>query len=783
MPYDDNFQLTDPQEKQEPASKEDLRKIFNLFKSNWLLFLISLFLSLSVAFLYFRFNIPVYRSSAALLIDEENRSGATGNDQIFEGFGLGAGAKNLDNQIMILSSKTLINKTIDELEFDLEYFHRGLFNQIALYPYQPILVTPQIADSLPRNVIFRFKYLDNHMFNICAKAGDSIKLDTIVSFGSSIKLKKYNFKIERNLNYLPDLKKNEKIFFVFHDRKKLVESYKNRLAVTSASKNGTIVNVILEGTNKTMDVNFLDKLTEIFLNNSLDKKNQEAIRTIQFIDDQLIGISDSLVITETKLQEFRSRNRVMDLSAQGQVIIDQAMSLDNEKARLGIEANYYNYLADYLAKDNVGQAPIAPATMGITDPGLTRLVTDLAEIQGQFYSKSLGEKNPLQSQLAQRLQNTKEALRETLNGVRRANNLAMMEITEQIRTVNAQAAALPMTERQLLGIERRYKLNDELYTFLLEKRAEAQIQKASNMPDNELIDPSDFEIKPIKPKLMSALLVGLLAGFGLPLIWIMIEGALNNKIKDDKDIRKIADIPISGHIPRNPAGINKIVFDEAPSATAEAFRSLRSTLQFMTKEAKSPVILITSSMPQEGKTITAINLASAFSLIGKKTLLVDFDLRKPQISIDFGLKNDKGISTWLLGKDEIQDVVKETSYENLFVLPAGPLPPNPSELIGQGKTNNLFNLLNAMFDYIIIDSSPIGLVSDASHLSTFSDTCILIVRQNRTTFDFLRHSLNEMKTRGLTNMCIVLNDTGSDLMHNSYYSKYYSSYSRSSIKG
>ena len=425
----------------------------------------------------------------------------------------------------------------------------------------------------------------------------------------------------------------DEIQFIFHSRNKLVESYRKRMRVEKVSKTGTIVKFSLEGTNKTMDIEFLDKLTEIFLNNSLDKKNQEAIRTIQFIDDQLIGISDSLVITENKLQQFRSRNRVMDLSAQGQVIIDQAMNLENQKARLGIEANYYNYLADYLAKDNAGQAPIAPATMGITDPGLTKLVADLADLQGQYYSKSLGEKNPLQSQLAQRVRNTKEALRETLNGVRRSNNLAMNEITEQIRTVNAQASALPVTERQLLGIERKYKLNDELYTFLLEKRAGAQIQKASNMPDNEVIDPSDADVLPVKPKKQLIYLLALMAGIGFPFLWILIADAFNNKVREDEDIKKITDIPILGHIPHSQMKKNTVVLDEPGSHTAEAFRSLRSKMQFFTKEAKTPVILITSSMPEEGKTFTAINLASVYSLIGKKTVLVGFDLENQRFTL------------------------------------------------------------------------------------------------------------------------------------------------------
>lgn len=477
MPNYDSPQLPDSYRRQKNEDVIDLKKLFNLILANWYYFLIALVIALVCAFLYNKYTIPVYRVSATLLINEEQRSFTMGNEQIFGGFGLGAATKTLDNQIVALSSKTLINRALDELDFDIEYFQRGLFSKIALFPDSPIKVVPEIPDSIPREILFNFNYLGNGTFNLKAEYAGSFELDTVISFGDSINFIGCTFSIEDQGYVWPEKNRNQIIYFINHDRKKLVETYRNRIKVESASKNGTIVTISLEGTNRTMDKDFVAKLTEIFLNNSLDKKNQEAIRTIQFIDDQLIGISDSLVITETKLQQFRSSHRVMDLSAQGQVIIDQAMSLENEKARLGIEANYFNYLADYLEKDNIGQSPIAPATMGITDPGLTRLVSDLTDLQSQLYSKSLGEKNPLQAQLSQRVRNTKGALKETLNGVRRANNLAMNEINEQIRTVNAQAAALPVTERQLLGIERRYKLNDELYTFLLEKELRLRSRK------------------------------------------------------------------------------------------------------------------------------------------------------------------------------------------------------------------------------------------------------------------------------------------------------------------
>jgi capsular exopolysaccharide synthesis family protein len=772
MPTDDSFLLSASSEKPHKEDIVNLKQIFSLMVSRWYYFLIALIMALICALLYIRYANPVYRVSATLLIDQEKKGISAESNQILQGFGLGESAQNLDNQIMVLSSKTLIGRTLDELPFYIEYYYRRLNNKVTLYPKSPIKIIPETADSLPRDIEFTFKYLGNNMFNLDAESNDFFDLNTTASFGEDISTPGGRFRIELSDTIWPLKNEKNELQFIFHDRRNLIESYRNRMSVEKTSRTGTIVELSLEGTNRIMDIEFLNKLCEIFLYNSLEKKNEEAVRTIQFIDDQLIGISDSLVITENKLQQFRSRNKVMNLSAQGQVIIDQAMNLENQKARLGVEANYYNYLADYLSKDNVGQAPIAPATMGITDPGLTRLVTDLADIQGQFYSKSLGEKNPLQSQLAQRLRNTKEALRETLNGVRRSNNMAMNEITEQIRTVNAQATALPVTERQLLGIERKYKLNDELYTFLLEKRAGAQIQKASNMPDNEVIDTSEADFTPVKPKRQLIYLFAIVAGLGLPFLWILFADPYDKKVRENNDIKKITDSLISGHIPHSDFKKNTVVLEESNSQTAEAFRSLRSRMQYFIKETKTPAIIITSSMPEEGKTFTAINLAAVYSLMGKKTVLVDFDLRKPKIHTDFGLGNENGVSTWLTGKDSLENIIKETAHKNLFVIPGGPIPPNPSELIALEKTDELLRLLKEKFECIIIDSSPVGTVSDAFPLVTLADICILIVRQNMTLKDILENTINELKASDIKGLSIIVNDLGPEYKRYRYDGKY-----------
>ena len=361
---------------------------------------------------------------------------------------------------------------------------------------------------------------------------------------------------------------------------------------------------------------------------------------------------------------------------------------------------------------------------------------------------------------------------ETLNGLIQANNMAMNENQEQIRRINNQASTLPITERQLLGIERQFKLNDELYTFLLEKRAEQQIQKASNVPDNEMIDYADeLDHTIVSPNKPAIYLLGWFSGIALPFLIILTLYSLNKTIKEE-EIKQITDFPISGNIPRNNLKITNVVLDHPETSIAEAFRLLRSRMQFFIKETKSPIILVTSSLPEDGKTFIAINLASVYSIMGKKTVLVGFDLRKPKIYGDFNLSNTKGVSSWIIGKDTLKDITQKTNYENLFVITAGPIPPNPSELTSLPKTEELLTQLKKIFDYIIIDTSPIGIVSDTYHLASMADCCLLVVRQDKTLRDIFEKTLREIRTSEIKDLSLVINDVLIDEKRYGYGARY-----------
>ena len=754
--------------------------ILTLLKENWYYILIGIILAFIIARFYIGHTLPSFRVSATILINQEEERTLGNNEELLQGMGLPGGMRNLDNQIMILTSKSLTDRALEELKFETEFFYKTFRNRLPIYPEKPVRIILDEDNALPRDTEFSISYMGNNLF-IFESEADHIEFQKQALFGETFESPWGNIRIECAEPEWFSGSEYEKFYFVTRSRSSLINYFNRRINVELLSRSGSILEVSMVGTNITRDVDFINKLLEVFQDISLDKKNNEALRRIQFIDEQIVGISDSLLITENRLQDFRSANRVMDLSAQGEAIIEELTRLENERATLNLEADYYDYLADYLAKDVTQELPIVPISMGINDPGLTRLVENLADQQGQLSNEGIGEKNPMTNVLEQRIQSTKDALLETLNGLRRANSLARSENQEQIGRVNRQASALPGTERQLLGIERQFRLNDELYTFLLETRAEQQMQKASNTADSEIIDPAieNFSYR-VAPNPIRIYFVALFAGSGIPFLIIFLAFMLNKKLKEE-DVQKIKSIPIVGNIPHSPSKKNTVVFDYPNSGVAEAYRMLRSKLQFYTQgDATASVTLITSSMPKDGKTHTAINLASVYSLLGKKTILVGFDLRKPRIFEDFDLNNEKGISTWLIGNDKLEDIIQETSHENLSIITAGPVPPNPSELTARDKTRELFQLLKKKYDYIIVDSSPIGFISDTVHIAAQADVCLLVVRPGQTLRDMLDTTLKEMSANGFNGVGLVLNDIQSDKKH--YGDKYGYTKERKKIK-
>lgn len=771
-----------------PSDDIDLVKYFYLFVSNWFWFVLAIFLSLSLAWFISRYSPKVYKVSASLLIEDESKAPSglgsamfSGND-VMSGFGLYPGWYNLQNQMLILKSQTLISRTLHTLDFGVSYFSDELFGPLEVFDEAPFVVMYNHDRQQPLGLTFTVSLKDDGSFTIeSEQTGDEIRLysylseksanpapevniDMTARFGETIEGEGYSFVLVRREGEGAPAEAHGTWFFSFNSYDELVTRWSRDLNLTTPEQEASIVSLEVETACPAKARLFINKHLEMYLQRTLDKKNQVATNTINFIDSQLSSIADSLDITEVNLQDYRRDNQVVDLNFQSQQLFEHIRELDGEKARLKMQDDYFRYLMDYLTANRESGDLVAPSVMGIEDPLLNNLVLDLNRMAEQKIAMTgTGtSRNPYLATLESQVRNTKARLEENTSNLIKNNSIAMQDVNRRLNSLMAEVRKLPQTERELLGIERKFKLNDNIYTFLLQRRAEAQIAKASNTPDNEVIDPARAMMPYIKPKPLRNYATALLAGLAVPALVLILISAFSNKITAEEDIKRITDLPLAGHIIHSDRDYQTVVLDDPKSQVAETFRSLRTRLQFFTKEKTVPVVLITSSMPSEGKTFASVNLASVCSLAGKRTVLVGFDLRKPKLYEDFKLTGEKGVSTYLIGRDSLDDIIQPSGYDNLSVIVAGPVPPNPAELAESEKTRELFDRLKERFDYIIIDSAPMGAVSDAFSLAPMADVTLILVRHRRTIKHILSNTIADARANGITGMSLLLNDISTE---------------------
>ncbi len=778
-----------------PQDDIDLMKYFYLFLSNWYWFVLALILSLGIAWFINKYSTKIYRVTAMLLVEEPSGSAmgsVFGGSDLLAGYGYNSYYYNLQNQILIMKSESLVEKTIKSLDFNVSYFSDELLGPREKLLEVPFIVLPDYSKPQPLGVTFIVDIgsdgsirleseitgekidLYNYLTEKTVKGPEKLELNRQIKLGEAIEGEGYSFSIvPRNESENGVTLKPGKWLFSFNSYRSLVDRWSAMLSLKSVDDNASMVNLEINSACPEKARIFLNKHLEMYLQRTLDKKNQVATNTINFIDRQLTSIADSLDITESTLQNFRRMNEVVDLSFQSQQLFAQTKELDNQKATLKVQDDYFRYLLGYLAQNREAGDLIAPSVMGINDPLLNNLVLELNKMADQKIAMagSGASRNPYLATLESQIRNAKARLEENARNLLNNNTLAMRDVNSRLNALMTEVRKLPQTERELLGIERRFKLNDNIYTYLLQRRAEAQITRASNTPDNEIIDHATIK-NAISPKTTRNLALAAILGLMVPGAILILLSMLNNKVTSEEDIKHITDLPLAGHIIHSVRDYQTVVLNDPKSQVAETFRSLRTRLQFFTKDKSSPVILISSSMPAEGKTFASVNLASVYSLMGKKTVLVGFDLRKPKIYSDFNILNEKGVSTYLIGQNTIDEIIQDSGYQNLSVISAGPVPPNPAELASSAKTKELFVELKRRFDYIIIDSAPMGAVSDTFSLAEIADITLILVRHNKTIRPILRNTIADAKANGITSLSLLLNDISRQKGIYGYYGKY-----------
>jgi tyrosine-protein kinase Etk/Wzc len=760
--------MTDNQERPDlkPENETiDFHRYLSLFVSNWYWFAGALFIAVTIAYGINRYAEEEYIVQSSILIKDEQYGGGFAEiDKIIPGGDIFRSTQNLENEIGILQSFNLNYRVMNSLpEFHVVYVgvgRRGIAES-RLYKNCPFMVRYDSLQTQPTGTQLNVRILSDSRYLLST---EDHEFEKEFSFGEPVSVYGLKFTIEQRDKTKPVYRPGEsnKYFFYFISPFKLANIYRSKLSVTPIKENATLVTLSVPGPSPQQEADYLNKLMELYNQQGLEYKNETARKTIEFIDEQLILISDSLSVAENDMENFRRDNQFVDLTLEGSMALQEYEKYANDKADLSLQLQYFQYLLTYVETQNQSGSIVSPSVLGgNVDPVLVTLVGELSDLQQK--RKEVGfmvrEDVPAVRLMDDRINQVRVSIKDNVSNSINQLRISISSLNDRINQVQRQMGKLPGTERRLIQIQRAFDLNNTVYTFLLEKRSEAGIAKASRVSDNRTIDTADPQnALRIKPKIRKNYMLSFMLGIILPAVAIVLIDLLNDKIIDKKDIDKITRAPILGYISHSNYSTEIPVIEKPGSTLSESFRSIRTSLRYFITEDKPCVIGISSTISGEGKTFVAVNLAAIISMLGKKTLLVGLDLRKPRIHRILGLDNKVGMSTYLSNNSTIGEVLQATHIENLWFAASGPIPPNPAELIERQSMSKFIEEAKKQFDYIILDTPPVAIVTDALLLSPHSDIMLFVVRQRYSSRNTLQLIEEIYRNKEMSNAGIIVND-------------------------
>jgi capsular exopolysaccharide synthesis family protein len=767
----------------------DIRKIIRLVIRNWYLFVIFIPLGLGTAWIYHHLTVPVYRASITMIfkVDQER---SLSNSVLTEGFGLSPEMRSFENQSFIIRSHAMVLRAINRLDFGVSYYSVGRFKDTEIYDPLPFRVKfdsihPQLLNTdfevtvlpggnMELSVRTEGDYL--YVYESARNNGYSgpVSLNKVVAVGEQVTHPYFSFSLESPIE--GQVPEPGSYMFKFNSHSAVASVFRSSLSVSPYREGSSIIFIATTGQQPQKLVKFLNTFSEEVIINNLERKNDMANRSIEFIQRQLIQVADTLKVTQQKLMDFRRENRFMMPSEMSSRLSEEFFEQEKQRRMLEVSYGYFVDIKNRLVENDLEESDyLLPAFSNEPAAIVQQFVRDHLELLNEqsMITGQAGFSNPYQLELEKKIELSQQTLHMAIDKQMESIQMQQKEIERQMSKLSTQVGGLPELERDFLAMERTHKLNDAIYTFLLQKSSEMQIAKASNVPDNEVLDQASVG-GPISPTEKSNYTKGLMAGLIIPALIIAFMELFNTRIRGREDIDGLfKETPIVGEIIRNRENVDNVVLAESNSVIAESFRSLRARLRFLLSQSPGKVISVTSTNTGDGKTFCAVNLASVFSISGKKTALVGFDLRKPRLSDIFGLANLPGISNYLIGQVTLDDIVKPTSQQDLFVIPAGVIPPNPSELISSAKTTEFFELLREKFDIIIVDTPPVGLVSDGRLLMDLADCHLYVVRAGVTEKEHFTMTLSNLVAEKVNCIGLVLNDVTTTRKGYGYYSSGY----------
>ncbi len=757
----------------------DIKEYLYKIASYWKLFVALIVIALIIAKIVNSTSQKVFKLKTLITVSDEQNPLFSSSTNI--AFNWGGPSDKVETIMTILQSRTHNEKVVDQLNFKLDYFVDGTYRKVDIYGRSPFLVTIDTMKYQLQSTDLKLEFLSNEEVRISFDLDD--EKNTLINYelndtrnlvpeeeefsqvfqlNSMLNTPFFSFRVNKTMEE-NDLTGGE-YFIRFNNFDGIVKRYQ-KVAVSTLKKGTSIIELSYEGENKKKIEDFLNVTVDVLDKDQREQKIKYALSTKRYIDTLFQIESNSLKTIETDLGDYKQKNKIYNLSVEGTALLDEVTLLDHESQQILRRIDYLDNLEGYLISNNVINSEYipAPALVDMEDPGIVTSVNNLILLAKtrEGLEKKVKASYPPLIRVNDEIKLERQILLEQINSLKRITRGNLKTINRRMANTNAKLGKLNPKEQQLLNFQRKYNITESNYNYLKQKSYEAGTAIAANVSDIKILDMAkDVGQLPIKPKGAFNYLVALMLGIMLPMLYVLTKETLNNKFQTVEEIEKSYKIPVLGVIGKNRYDKDRLVVHRKPNSTiAESFRALRSNVQFLFQnKSHSKTIVITSSVSGEGKTLCAENMATVFAMSGKKTILVGLDLRKPKMHTDFDADNTKGVVNYLIGENTLEEITLNSGIDNLELITSGPVPPNPSELLISEHADTLFEVLKEKYDYIIIDTPPVGLVADALELFKYADAIIYMIRQNYTQRGMPKMIDSKYENGEVKHISYVLND-------------------------
>ena len=776
---------------EQPEEQVNIQEILFRYLIHWPWFVVSVIICIACAWGYLRLATPVYNISATVLIKDDKKGGGASMSSELEKMGLNgfvSSSSNIENEIEVLKSRTLAREVVSSLGLFVTYMDEDKFPNKELYRTSPVLVslTPQEADRLPQTMEIDMLLQPAGAMDVQVKVGKKEYRKHLEKLPAVFPTDEGTVAFFANNDTLSSLRPEsvttERHITAYINRPFAVaKGYAGSLLITPTSKATSVVTVSLKNSNTQRGKDYIDKLLEMYNINANNDKNEVAQRTAEFIDERIDIISKELGSTERDLENFKRSAGITDLTSEAQIALTGNAEYEKKRVENQTQINLVMDLKKYLQGSGY---EVLPANVGLQDAGVAGAIDRYNEMvaERKRLLRTSTESNPAIVNLTTSIRAMRSNIQTTLDATLKGLEITKADLIREASRYSRRISDAPTQERQFVSIARQQEIKSGLYLMLLQKREENAIVLAAIANNAKIIDEAQADSTPISPKRMTIYLAALAFGIGIPVGVIYLIGLTKFKIEGRADVEKLTSLPVVGDIPLADEKTGAIaVFENQNNLMSETFRNVRTNLQFMLENGKN-VILVTSTVSGEGKSFISANLAISLSLLGKKVVIVGLDIRKPGLNKVFNLpKKEYGITQFLTNSTvNLMDLVHHSDInKNLYILPGGTVPPNPTELLARDGLEKAVEILRKNFDYVILDTAPVGMVTDTLLIGRVADLSVYVCRADytrKTEFTLINELAENNK---LPNLCIVIN--GLDLQKKKYgyyygygkYGKYY----------